>query len=655
MADVVSAAPWVDRLQKALSSLCDNPVALEQFVLGQVPEHGSEVVYLCGEWLLAHGHVLPALTCLERAAATLPGHLLAAHNHAEALRQCGHLDQAALEFQRAIGLQADFMPARQALVDVLEKIVLRMRAADQHVLAQEQAKGLSHLLNETASLLLDSGHGLLAWDLYKRSLEHTPNFPAALSNLGNLLRLEGRLTESEKYCRQALEVDPRFAPAWCNLGNVLAERGRRSQADVCYDRALDLDPTLTIALHNKLSGTLFNVLHSHRLSDDEVYERHLEWGRAYEGVPAECEEPNWAVGDPIRVGYLSADFRTHAMRHYLEPLLMGHRPERVKVICYMQSKVTDEVTQRLQGYGHEWVDVHAMNDDALVQRIRADRIHILVDCMGHTMGTRLTALARKPAPVLMSYLGYLGSTGLPAMDYRLTDAWMDPAGLTERQHTEQLLRIPGGSVAYVPHTDCPDVNPLPALIGDGVTFGSLNKLEKLNLQVVQVWAAILKQVPDSRLLLKTKQLADPMMAGRLLGLFEAQGIDEDRLVLRPASYGHLSTYHEIDIALDPFPFGGGATTCDALWMGVPVLTTPGTRSAGRLTHSMLHTMGRSEWSTENLNAYVARAVSMANDLTGLAQVRAVLRPQMQASALMDVKGFVQRLEAVYEQVMLNVN
>jgi protein O-GlcNAc transferase len=652
--DIVDQA-LAERLGKALETLQTDLVGLEMRLQSVVQEHGPEALYWSGEWLLSHGRTSLALACLTRAALALPEDLLTAHNHAEALRQLGRLEPAALEFQRAIGLQFDFMPARQALVDVLEKTILQMRAAGYAALADEQAAGLSHLLNETACLLLDQGQGYLAWDLYKRALVHTPRFTPALSNLGNILRMEGQLAESEKHCRQALEIDPNMASAWCNLGNVLADRGRREQADACFDRALQIDPKLTIADHNKRSGTLFNALHSSRLSDAEVFEQHLEWGRAYEGVAAEHAKLAWQPGEPIRVGYLSADFRAHAMRHYLEPLLAGHDRERVHVICYMQSNVVDILTHRLQSYGHEWVDVHAMDDNALVKRIRDDKVHILVDCMGHTLGTRLTALARKPAPVQMGYLGYLGSTGLPAMDYRLSDSWMDPVGLTENQHSEQLLRIQGGSVAYAPHMDSPDVNALPALTQAGVTFGSLNKLEKINLRVIQVWADILKQLPGSRLLLKTKQLADHMAAGRILGLFEAQGIEEDRLVLRPASPGHLSTYHEIDIALDPFPFGGGATTCDALWMGVPVITMPGTRSASRLTHSILNTMGRGQWSTTSFNAYVEKAVNMANDLTALAQVRSTLREEMQVSPLINAKDFVRRLEDVYAQVMLTLN
>jgi predicted O-linked N-acetylglucosamine transferase (SPINDLY family) len=644
----MTQVPVKDSLEQQLRGLQEKPPVLETFVRDLVSSAGPQVVYLCGEWLLAHGHAALALRCLAPAAQALPSHVLAAHNHAEALRQCGMHEEAALEFQRAIGLQFDFMPSRKALLDLLERMVLQMRAADQPALADQQATGLAHLLNETGCLLLEAGQGVDAWNLFKRALGHSPRFAPALSNLGNVLRMEGQLGEAERCCREALQVDPQLAPAWCNLGNVLADRGRRSEAESCFDRALEIDPGMTIAQTNKLSGTLFNALHSSELSDAEVFDRHRQWGRAYADLGHGHDHPAWQPGQALRVGYLSADFRSHAMRHFLEPLLAGHDRRRVQVICYMQSKVVDEMTLRLQGYGHDWVVVEDMDDDALVQRIRADGVHILVDCLGHTQGSRLTALARKPAPVLMSYLGYLGSTGLPAMDFRITDEWMDPTGLTEDQHTERLLRIPGGCVGYSPHLEAPEVSPLPAMSVGAVTFGSLNKIEKLNLAVVRTWSAILARVPGSRLLLKSRQLSDPMVAGRILGLFEAQGIEASRLLLQPGTRGHLSAYHEIDLALDPFPFGGGATTCDALWMGVPVITTPGTRSASRLTHCILHTIGHPEWSTENRERYIDKAVSMAQDLESLAAVRTRLRQDMQASPLMDVRGLTQRLEQAYE-------
>lgn len=639
-------------LSQELQELPDDQVSLNGLVVRWSSQHGPEVIYFCGEWLLAQGRANLALDLLAKAARVLPDHVLAAHNHAEALRQCGQPQAAAQEFQRAISLQFDFMPSRQALIALLEQQVLPVMRATSPQLGEQQAQALGHLLNETGNLLYESGQGYPAWDFYKRALIHAPQSPAVLSNLGNVLHQDGQLAEAENHCRRALAIDPTLGAAWNNLGNVLAEREQETEAAACFDRACSLDPKLKAqAEHNKLSGTLFNILHSDRYSDAEVFERHVSWGYRYVDVRAEHDPLNWRQGESIRVGYLSADFRSHAMRHYLEPLLVGHNKDRVTVVCYMQSRVEDEYTRRMMNYGHQWVKTHDLDDDQLVERIRADRIHILIDCLGHTQSTRMTALARKPAPILMSYLGYLGSTGLPAMDYRLTDAWMDPPGLTDEQHTEDLLRVPGGSVAYLPHINSPDVNELPAKARGYVTFGSLNKLKKLNLGVVSLWSEILQAVPDSRLLLKTKQLADPLSAGRVLGMFEAHGITQDRLDLQPATQGHLQAYHSIDIALDPFPFGGGATTCDALWMGVPVITTPGTRSASRLTHSLLNTLGRPEWSASDHNDYVQKAISLASDLSMLAFIRNSLREEMISSPLMDSGSAANRIENIFEQVL----
>ena len=643
------------RLAEALQSVCDTGDSsdLARTVATWELNHGSVASYLAGEWLLAHGHAKAALPLLGKASATRADDVLVAHNHAEALRQCGQLEAAAMEFERAIGLHFHFMPSRQALTDLLEILVSRQRMTGQVKLADQQARGLAHLLNETANLLYETGQGMLAWSLYERALKHAPGWPTALSNLGNVLHQEGRLAEAERCCREALAQESQLGPAWINLGNVLAERGLEDEASACFDKGVQCDAKLEAqADHNKRSGTLFNLLHSDRYSDAEVFERHAAWGRAYADVPAEHGVLEWNPGQPVRVGYLSADFRSHAMRHFLEPLLAGHRdPLRVQVVCYSQSAVEDQYTQRLRSYGHTWVSTNALDDSALVARIRADGIHVLVDCLGHTQSTRLKALARKPAPILMSYLGYLGTTGLPAMDFRITDEWLDPPGLTELQHTERLIRVPGGSVSYAPYLSSPHVNDLPAKRNGHVTFGSLNKLKKLNRNVIALWSSILRELPGSRLLLKTKQLADELSVGRIQGLFEAEGIEASRLDLRPATHGHLTAYHDIDIALDPFPFGGGATTCDALWMGVPVITTPGTRSASRLTHCLLHSTGHPQWSTPNYDAYKQLALTMARDLSALSQHRMSLRGQMQNSFLMNADRIAARLEDLYEQVM----
>lgn len=648
---------FMQQLDQQLQEHTHNPSEQARLLEQLASQYGATGQYLAGEWLLSHAHPQQALTYLSRAAAQMPRDVLAAHNHAEALRQSGQLESAALEFQRAVGLQFDFLPARYALIDLLEHTLLQMRSQGARQLAEQQAKGLSHLLNDTASLLLEQGQGMLSLELYQRALAHNPQSPAALSNLGNVLHQDGQLDKAEQYCRQALDINPSLASAWNNLGNVLAEREMHEEAADCYDRAAQFDPSLKAqALQNKYSGTLFNILHSDRYSDEEVFRKHRDWGLAHaqQSLAQAGLQPStvhWEPGERIRVGYLSADFRSHAMRHYLEPLIAGHDPSKIEVVCYSQNPTVDEYTQRIMGYGPVWRPIHDLSDEQLNALIRKDGIHILVDCLGHTQGSRMAALAYKPAPVLMSYLGYLGTTGLPAMDYRITDTWMDPEGLTEKHHTETLLRIEGGSVGYMPHWTSPEVNTLPALTKGHVTFGSLNKLKKLNLPVVKLWSRILHQVPGSRLLLKTKQLADPMSAGRVLGWFEAQGIAAQRIELQPATHNHLLSYHDIDIALDPFPFGGGATSCDALWMGVPVITNPGTRSASRLTHCILNSIGRPQWSVPDHEAYVAAAVAMTQDLQALNATRQALRAQMQASPMMDAKGFAVRVAQGYEAAM----
>jgi protein O-GlcNAc transferase len=385
------------------------------------------------------------------------------------------------------------------------------------------------------------------------------------------------------------------------------------------------------------------------ISDAELAVAHGAWG-ACQPAPRERSWNNPREPDRVlRVAYLSPDFREHAMQHFIEPLLACHRASEVEMVCYAQGPGADSHTRRLIDYGRHWTWVHGLSDADLAARIAHDRIDILVDCAGHTHGTRLAALSGKPAPIMMAWLGYLHATGLPAMDYRLTDAWVDPPDPSgdDAPGPEVPLRIPGGMLAYRPHLAAPAVNPLPCLARGYTTFGSLNNIQKLNRNVVADWASLLNAVPQSRLLLQSKHVADPGVVGRIRGMFEAFGIAPARLDLRPASADFLRTYHEIDIALDTLPYGGGATTCDALWMGVPVITQSGTRAAGRLSTSLLHLAGHPEWVTRTSHDYLVVAVELARKTKALAQIRSDLRAQVQASPLCDEAGFVQRLEQVY--------
>ncbi|MEI8032070.1 MAG: tetratricopeptide repeat protein [Chlorobiaceae bacterium] len=572
------------------------------------------------------------------------------HNYAESLRQLGRNGEAEPLFRKVISIDPHFIPSYDSLISLLQLNRLQAEQQKQLSYGDMLSRELAILSSNQGNAWLDIGELPKATAAYRRALEFFPGYVTALSNLANALRSEGRICEGEDAGRQAVAIDPSFAPAWNNLGNALAEEGRLDEATRCFDRALALRPGFPEARHNRGSGLLMNYIYDHEIAEEELFDMHRRWGESYPLPEGWKRRPIEAAGRPLRIGYLSPDFRMHAMLHFLEPILAHHDPAQFEVVCYAECPAQDEHSRRLMTYSHSWVRTHELDDAALAAKIESDRIDLLVDCAGHTRGGRLEALAGKPAPVMLSWMGYLGTTGLPAMDFRLTDIWADPPGIAEGQHTERLLRIPEGMMAYRPHSSCPEVGALPAASTGAITFASLNNIRKMNAQVVELWSGILKAVPGSRLLLQSGHLADAGTRGRLTGLFEAFGIRPDRIEMRKSSADFLQTYLEADIALDPMPYGGGATTCDALWMGVPVVTLSGSRPAGRLSTSILHQIGHPEWIASNLGKYVELACALAAERDRLALIRKGLRETMRSSSLCDEAGFVRRLEKIYREV-----
>ena len=322
-----------------------------------------------------------------------------------------------------------------------------------------------------------------------------------------------------------------------------------------------------------------------------------------------------------------------------------------ETICYSDRTVKDELTHRLQAAATQWRDMGGMSDQQLAEQIRADRIDILFDLAGHTARNRLLVFARKPAPIQITWIGYEGTTGLAAMDYLLADRYVIPEG-SEQYCRERVLRMPDGYLCYDPPAAAPPVGPLPSLNREYATFGSFNNLAKITPEVVAVWAEILRRVPAARLVLKYLGLGDQAVKRRYLDLFAACGVEPQRLELLPSSsYAeYLAAYHQVDVALDPFPFSGGVTTCEALWMGVPVVTCPGETFASRHSLSHLSNAGQTETIARDLDEYVELAVSLAGDLPRLALLRAGLRPRMAASPLCDGKRFAANLAAMLGDV-----
>ena len=358
-------------------------------------------------------------------------------------------------------------------------------------------------------------------------------------------------------------------------------------------------------------------------------------------------------GRRLRVGYVSPDFRRHSVSYFLEPLLAAHDRAGFEIFCYAEVIQPDEVTARLQRHADHWLITAGMPDDALAARIRADGIDILIDLAGHTAGNRLPLFARRPAPIQATWLGYPNTTGLPAIDYRLADAISDPPGWGDALASETLLRLPGGFLCFGPPVHAPPPGVPPCLAAGAVTFGSFNNPAKISLPTIESWSAILKRLPDARLLLKSRQLVDAMTWVLLRTRFAERGIPANRvdmLGFQADTVSHLEVYHRVDIALDPFPYNGATTTCEALWMGVPVVTLAGDRHAARVGASLLSRVGLDGLIAASRDEYVERAVDLAGDRERLAALRSTLRPDMAASSLCDATAFARGVEAAYRGI-----
>jgi len=579
------------------------------------------------------GQVEQAFSVLLPAVQQHPQHLGLRHNLAELYRNTGATEKAENLFTTLITEQPYFVPAYQSLL-----LILNHRLTNTPLTDNQRAELLSRLAiisNNKGNALLEAGQIEAATMAYSEALNYCPDYASAHSNLSNVSRLVGKISDAEIQARKALALRPDFAEAWNNLGTALSEQGRFAEAIHCYQRALAVNPHQEEAKHNAGSGSLFLQLYRDDLSSEQVVDAHRQWGELLQFPTLPHTIP---VTDKIRVGFISADFREHSVMYFAEGLLNKLNRQQFDIVCYANQNTEDYVTQRIKALPLLWRQVATLSDDALCKQIRQDQLHILIDLSGHSKGHRLYALAKKPAPIIALWLGYPFTTGLPAFDYRLTDRWADPETVAPQQHTEQVVYL-RNQFNYRPHPNALPVNELPALHNGFITFGSLNNVQKMNRSVVSVWSQILLSVPNSRLILQNKLLVDAGVAGRIRGLFEAFGVDNQRLEFRPACEYHLKTYNEIDIALDPFPFNGATTTCEALWMGLPVLSLAGDNSVARMGVSILSAVGLESWLANSVNEYIALAQHHAASLDNLATLRAGLRTRLANSQLCDDDAF----------------
>ncbi|MDD2850386.1 MAG: DUF6447 family protein [Desulfuromonadaceae bacterium] len=473
----------------------------------------------------------------------------------------------------------------------------------------------------------------------------------ALLEVGTLLLNFGYITKANECFTQAHQLTPKDLAPIANLANAARDAGEHHKCRRLNLQLLKQFPNNAIVRHSALVKMEYDA----DVSNTERLHQAKEWGNwaiTKAGGKHKRQAMRPLTDHSLRIGYVSADICQHTVGLFVKDVLAAHKSG---VVVYSSGKVNDWVTTEIKN-SCGFRDVSALDDTALAEQVRKDKIDILVDLSGHTGGSRLTVFAHRPAPVQVSWLGYFATTGLPYIDAVLLDEWHAPSG-TEAQFVEPIIRLPLGRFCYRPVPWAPNEVASPPCLNNGyVTFGSFNNTAKLNSGVYDVWAQVLVAVPDSRLILKWRTFADEPLCQKVKHEFSSRGIAPERIELRTASFhvDVLKEYADIDIALDPFPFTGGLTSCEALWMGVPVITWPQSRVVSRQTFSLLSVIGLQELSTNSAEGYVKIARTLATDMSRLQYLRNSMRTRMQESPLMDVAGFTTQLEETYHKLYQDI-
>jgi protein O-GlcNAc transferase len=559
------------------------------------------------------------------------------------------LNEALIYYRRAVQLNPAFAEAYNNLGSLLQW----KRELDEAMACYRKALQLSPKYADAyfnlGTAFRVKGQPDEAIRYYLKALQLNPNLVEAHNNLGALFKERGELHEALIYFKKVLELRPQFVEAFNNIGSILGDQGKMVDAEKYYRQALHLNPDFAVC-HSNL---LLTMNYSSRYDTRAIYLEHLSFAKRFAEPLSSGILPHTndrTSQRPLKIGYVSPDFRRHPVGYFIKPILTSHDREQFEVFCYSDVISPDEITKLIQAYSFHWRDIVGMTDEQAAALVRSDKIDILVDLAGHTSCNRMLLFARKPAPVQASWLGYPNTTGLPTMDYRIVDNYTDPPGMTDPFYTEKLMRMSETFLCYHPEKDSPEVGPLPALRSGHVTLGSFNIISKVSPEAISVWSHILREIPNSRLLLKAKSLFDKGTRQYLADLFKQQGITEDRLALMSytESYNeHLGTYNKIDVGLDTFPYNGTATTCEAAWMGVPVVTLAGERHASRVGLSLLSNIGIPDLAATTEDEYIDKAVKLAVDFRKLQSLREKLRLMMLQSPLTNAGRFTANLEDCY--------
>ncbi len=645
------------------------------------PDH-AEAHYNLGNALKEQGKLAGAVASYEKAISLKPDYARAHNNLGDAFQAQGKLEEARASYDRALGIDPDLAEVHnnlgtlfkdqgkpEAAVESCQKAIsLKPDFADAHHNLGNAFKSLGRLDEavvcyqralsikpDYAEAFCDLGLALQAqgWlegaaACYRQALSIKPDLVEAHCNLGGALLGQGRQEEAAVCCRQALLMEPNYAGAYNNLGGALLAQGELEEAAASYRQALSIRPDYASAYSN-LIFTLDMMVGA---DTPTLQAERKRWSEACAAaLSGDLSFPN--VPDPerrLRIGYVSADFRIHSAAFVFGAMLVKFDPSSFEVFAYSNSAIEVSHTHLFQRSVTCWRKIVGLSDAAVADLIRQDEIDILVDLSGHSAGNRLLVFARKPAPIQITAWGYIGGTGMKAMDVFLADPVVVPP--EEKQYyAEEVRYLPNVVGAFFPDT-FPAVNALPALSAQGVTFGSFNRLAKASDEAFKAWARVLLATPGSRMVLKTVELDDAGTRDQVAARFIEAGVDPERITLlgKTSWHDHMAAFNQIDIALDPFPHGGGVTALEGLMMGIPVVTLRWPTLVGRLSASILTTLGLTDWIAETPEQYVELAVRKAQDIAALAALRGQMREIFTTSVIGDQQAYVRAVEQEYRQL-----
>ena len=559
----------------------------------------------------------------------------------------GKLDEAVASYEQALKLKPDYSEVNNNLGVAYATQSRWEEAISCYLQARWFKPAYADTYMNLGIALTEVGRLNEAVSVLRQAVHLRPDAAGAHYNLANALQKRDDFEESVASYERAIAFQGDYADAYNNMAKIFLVEGRADEAITAYRRAVANQPGSPMT-HSNL---LFALNYDPRLTAADLAAEHRRWADVHGRVPPLGPGSGHDADRErrLRIGYLSPDFYNHPAVSFLEPILTHHDPRHVETICYAEVLRPDAVTARLRSLAHGWRSTRGLSDLQVAEQVRSDTIDILVDLAGHAADSRIRVLAYKPAPIQITYLGYPNTTGLATVDYLLTDAVMDPPD-EPAVGSEELVRLPGGFCCYSPPREAPEVGPAPARQSGHVTFGSLQNPAKLNREVITLWARLLNAVPSARLLIFRTTLSDRAKAS-LRGQFALRGIDERRIDLRRSMDvgpgGHLEVYGHVDVSLDTTPWSGHTTTCESLWMGVPMITLYGARHAARMGASVLTSLGLTDLIARTPDEFIDIGVRLAKDIDRLSRLRAESRERTRSSALCDGAAFTQTLEQTY--------